>query len=1634
MFKRKRYLKMLMSLLLTAFLAPPAHAETLTVSDGTDGSTTTTNRFVPCDAYNFDGTGYYGQMIYPADMLTALNGKRITKVTFFAASNFTKTSQPNLSLSFGIVDNTTLSGALTNLNNVGSGTMTNGSPEMVMTLSQGYIYNGGNLAIEVKTAAGVSGSWMSSSFVYNGIEKESSSYAYNQGVQNFLPKVEFTYEDVLENAASVSNEVLDFGDISFGTPKVLELSLSNTGTNSFTPEVSISGDGFTTSYTPSLLASGETAIIPVTFNPSQVGEFTGTLHINAGLSGTFDVEMRGSSSLKATIYEDATGYLNSLPISGSYYDQTTTLGQMIYPAADLTSLVGKIITGFTFYNYSGYYDAVQFSGGNLLVSLGSTEQTSYSYSNPTSVADELTPVANVSVVGGGTTLDIVFDNPYLYEGGNLVVDMKVTEAGTPGATYFVGKSLPYGNYAAYDYTRNLNARNFLPKVTVSFADESLGYLSVTPTSLSFGGDKFYVGQTSEAQTFTVKNTTSEAVTISAPDGADMFTFTPSLPLTVAAGSSEPVTVSVVYNPTAAGEHTATIAVGEKTVTLNGKAVEASIDVTPAELTFGGESFIQGVTAAETKQVTITNNSPEAITTALAVNGDGAVMFNLGENVTIAANQTATVSVTYNPTAAGTHTAVLTVVEGKTVNLTGTAVAPVISGTVTPDALTFECQEGKTATDKITIANSGNTAFTPVFSALEAPFSIEAAVEIAAGASKEFTVTYAPEAVGKHTATLNVSINGALTEVALNGVATEAPKEVTVADGSNTSSYVPVYGLYYDFYYGNTNQSQMIYPSTDLNRLVGKQIKAITFYVRGSKGFYGGKLAVSLGTTENSSYSSAERLGNLTKVYEGEVAQTTGSEWKITFTTPFIYNGGNLVIDTEQLEAGEDASTSFYGKTQTLNTSYNIYTASGGSNTSTLVPFLPKVMFTYDDAAPEVTVSTNELLLGGENFAYGSTDTKKFKVTNTTDAGVVVQVVDDDNNVFTVEPTTIEAGAINAEVTVTYSPAAAGTHTATVTVGDKTVTLTGTAVEPVISGTVTPTELTFRAYVDADASQQITIENTGNTAFTPVFTTAAPFSIEAATKIAVGESKNFNVTYHPTELDIHSGTLEVAINNNVTEVTLSGISSMRGDDVTVDDGTDVNHVVPFYGWYSDVTYNVYGQFIYPAADLTNLVGKDINAIKFYSSTGVQFSGATFDVTIGTTNLTEFSGTQRVAIADGVTASVTPANGDAEIEITFNEPFRYLGGNLIVDTYGTLRGKCDPSDGATKYYGVTQTTNTAIHSKAGASGSPGYAQFLPKITFSISEPAATDIATLNDLCLNGEANKKYTIKESLRAAYKKGYTVWFKDDNKFANKDEVVEPQNNFEIQFGDIVWNSKDDFDQSNWIEVVFPENLFPGELLHPGTDLDTEYPFVMVKNLTGTFTKENGNPKLEVLMAVTSSDVTGTEQYDPNLYSPANFAGTQPGHYLKDGNTVNCDYFFVTPKPQEFAKILYAVYSNGTLTMTENQNGVSGTVSVDLSKNSGTGLVDGNVYSNFDVIICKETTTASPRLKAQGDSYKVYPLNLTADKDVTTAISTISINGGVKSVKYVSVAGLVSNRPFEGVNIVVTEYTDGSRTTTKMVR
>ncbi len=54
--------------------------------------------------------------------------------------------------------------------------------------------------------------------------------------------------------------------------------------------------------------------------------------------------------------------------------------------------------------------------------------------------------------------------------------------------------------------------------------------------------------------------------------------------------------------------------------------------------------------------------------------------------------------------------------------------------------------------------------------------------------------------------------------------------------------------------------------------------------------------------------------------------------------------------------------------------------------------------------------------------------------------------------------------------------------------------------------------------------------------------------------------------------------------------------------------------------------------------------------------------------------------------------------------------------------------------------------------------------------------------------------------------------------------------------------------------------------------------------------------------------------------------------------------------------------------------------------------------------------------------------------EIPTAVTELNTSADVKNVQYVNVAGQVSDRPFNGVNIVVTHYNNGTVKTTKLVK
>ncbi|MBQ9576068.1 MAG: hypothetical protein IJV11_04240 [Muribaculaceae bacterium] len=64
-----------------------------------------------------------------------------------------------------------------------------------------------------------------------------------------------------------------------------------------------------------------------------------------------------------------------------------------------------------------------------------------------------------------------------------------------------------------------------------------------------------------------------------------------------------------------------------------------------------------------------------------------------------------------------------------------------------------------------------------------------------------------------------------------------------------------------------------------------------------------------------------------------------------------------------------------------------------------------------------------------------------------------------------------------------------------------------------------------------------------------------------------------------------------------------------------------------------------------------------------------------------------------------------------------------------------------------------------------------------------------------------------------------------------------------------------------------------------------------------------------------------------------------------------------------------------------------------------------------------------------------YAVENNDDPDITTSLTSVYVVGKmVQSVTYVNAQGLKSDKPFDGINIVITRYTDGSVSTAKIVR
>lgn len=336
--------------------------------------------------------------------------------------------------------------------------------------------------------------------------------------------------------------------------------------------------------------------------------------------------------------------------------------------------------------------------------------------------------------------------------------------------------------------------------------------------------------------------------------------------------------------------------------------------------------------------------------------------------------------------------------------------------------------------------------------------------------------------------------------------------------------------------------------------------------------------------------------------------------------------------------------------------------------------------------------------------------------------------------------------------------------------------------------------------------------------------------------------------------------------------------------------------------------------------------------------------------------------------------------------------------------------------------------------------------------------------------GKKDNTYTVSDRLQGVYAQGTSLWCKDLGDISIvKTEPVEGQIDYlaktlkpeNHRFNNIRIG---DWDQSNWVELDFSGLGTQSEAQTMAHELVDHY--ITAKSVTGVYS-DDVNYTIKLTAQPTAD---GEASYVPNTYSPSNFIesnlmiGDNVGPVLPSNGVT---YYFLNPKVQEYAVITYAMWDKPQQIMVIPSNtpfnGAAKIGRWDLNDpDNQLAALDAaydaydnpqtanNVYEFHIIVQRANKSYGTPAQVASGqkDNANVplkpnqtttgiimaQPLDLLVSSPLPTAINRVGTEAQVVGVEYVNIAGMRSRTPWQGINIMVTRYSDGTTTTTKVVK
>ncbi len=1210
-------------------------------------------------------------------------------------------------------------------------------------------------------------------------------------------------------------------------------------------------------------------------------------------------------------------------------------------------------------------------------------------------------------------------------GNNFAIDktsISKNSNGTASATVTVTFSPAANVSQTYNGTVTLTSSN-ATTVTVSLTGKGVynaPVIAANPTSLSFTGNS---GSTyTKTVTVTGSNLQGNITAAIQNDANGFYSVSP------ASFNAASQTVTVTWAPTAGGTSTAnlvltTTGTGANTVTvpITGTAQGPTITANPTSLTFSGYA-----TQTYTQTVTVTGtNLSQNITASLT----GANVYSIDK--TSLAKTGGTITVTYAPTDAGNTNATLTLsstgASTVTVPITGAAQAATPTLIVVPTSLTFS-PDVNTPESK-TFAVTGRFINEDVTITLNDPsgvFTLEQATIPAASISEtdavNVTVTFQSADEGEYTGSVTVASNGATSQtvnlsatISTGGTASDnylnIAKYATIDEAGATVSDMSSIYKYTEYEdngcawltvsnYGamQADANQNWLTTSSLSRYTNTWSASDIFL--GNASYFSNNSGYSIYGNGNQTFfvTNCTQVKAFVKGSGSSSSKATLSIYECTKNADGSVTASNTAFDTKQSTA---ASSTEVVTSATLEASkiYKVQLTGGGS-----YPDLLEIGFQTELNNPAIKVDPVEL-----NYITlpGIPMTKSFTVTGrhlTQD--VTLTLVDPDNH-YELSTTTINLteALAGATVNVTFNaPKRSGSYRAEVNLSSGDLTN-----KVGLYGSVGAEGTAFSEYLDITKHSTIGLNNwyeeyidnpykyneneTDNTVWLTLPVIMARYAWVYNDQNWLGATSG-NYMIHASETE--------GLDWSATDV-------FPGDDYYFTStksyglgGADQSNTEMYYT-------------IYNVTNCSQVKAYGYNGSSVYSAgNGWWNPGYDYSPMLRIYELTE-NADGTLTEADNYVDSKTSTTNSSDIVLTSIE--------------------LDPS----KIYRVYVA---------------GYRSYFYEVAF--RAPLITTEATLAEIERDGYPGNRFKISNELVAIYADAAhgLLWCKDQGN-ASIDATEKKDGQIDYM-REVTKEQVEDWDQSNWVALKFPTDNTTTSL-----SKDIEGKKIAAGSVTGRYI-DDWNYTFEVFPVDNNYTLSTGEKinYIKNLYCPANFLDENlnlteestgaVGHL--NGNDYY--YFFMNPKIHEVCEITYAVWDGEKFVVPTpdgitNNTGIPGAFTVDWTYNEFKSdqvinqLSDQQAY-RFMAVLRRTDSSDYGYMKSVGPmegvdasrNLVVMPLNLSGGNDnIITAISNIYTDGcrEVVGVDYVNVAGMISDRPFQGMNIVVTRFSDGSKTTSKKV-